>query len=139
MYVFIIFISFIAFLTFILIFVCKISKKIWQKIYIIYNQIYRNMISFYYTEACKKQLLKEELVSYYNDVLAKKLSESIDNFGTYKEFVKDLLNGKVGDLLVSLKLLEDNIISFKKLKILLLAMILLVIISLILVILIYKI
>ena len=76
----------------------KSLKKIWQKISIVYNQIYEKLIVCFYDTQVKKNLLKEELVDFYKDVI--KQSDCLSQykvFGNIRWFVEALLWDNIKD------------------------------------------
>jgi len=71
----------------------KIQKKIWQKIDVIYNQIYLMMIEKYYNLDYWKKLLKEEMLDYVNNVvLESNLGKRISYVAKFKSFFEKLLS-----------------------------------------------
>ena len=48
----------------------KLLKKIWQKITIVYNQIYEKLIVYFYTTDIRRDLLKKEIVDFYKSIIA---------------------------------------------------------------------
>ena len=78
--------------------VYKSLKKIWQKISIVYNQIYEKLIVCFYDTQVKKNLLKEELVDFYKDVI--KQSDSLSQYKVFENirwFVEALLWDNIKD------------------------------------------
>ena len=55
----------------------KNKKNIWQKISFLYNQLYIILIEWYYNDtSIKKDILKEEIIDYYKDIVR---NSSIDS------------------------------------------------------------
>lgn len=69
----------------------KNKKNIWQKIWFLYNDIYRIMISdFYNTSFIKKIDLKLEILSYYKEiVLLDNVNNKYNKLLDFKKFILD--------------------------------------------------
>jgi len=74
----------------------KSSKKIWQKIAIVYNQIYEKLIAYFYATDVRKDLLKSEIVDFYKNVVAiNDVNYQQNSFKEIKWFIKELLGKRV--------------------------------------------
>jgi hypothetical protein len=74
----------------------KSSKKIWQKIAIVYNQIYEKLIAYFYATDVRKDLLKSEIIDFYKNVVAvNDVNYQQNSFNEIKWFVKELLGKRV--------------------------------------------
>jgi len=74
----------------------KSSKKIWQKIAIVYNQIYEKLIAYFYATDVRKDLLKSEIIDFYkNIVVVNDVNYQQNSFNEIKWFIKELLGKRV--------------------------------------------
>ena len=91
----------------------KSLKKIWQKISIVYNQIYEKMIAYYYATDIRRDLLRWEIIDYYNTVILKSSPYlQKKGFEYSRWFIKELLGKYIGpelDILEELYEYYDSI------------------------------
>lgn len=93
----------------------KIQKKIWQKIDVIYNQIYLLMVCRYYTLDYGKKLLNEEMLDYLeNIILENNLNKRIIHMYKIKNFLKEFLNNI--NIINQLNSYETYYMSLTKIK-----------------------
>ena len=110
----------------------KSLKKIWQKIAIVYNQIYEKLIAYFYATDVRKDLLKSEIIDFYKNVVAiNNPNYQQNSFNEIKWFIKELLGEKVELELEQLYGLYEYYNSISRLVYLLWFMNLLLLISII--------
>jgi len=110
----------------------KSSKKIWQKIAIVYNQIYEKLIAYFYATDVRKDLLKSEIIDFYKNVVAiNDVNSQQDSFNEIKWFIKELLGKRVKSELDQLDGLYEYYNSISRLIYMLGFMSLLLLISII--------
>jgi len=81
----------------------KQRKNIWQKIEVIYNQIYALMIEKYYTTMYGKKLIKQELKDYLTKVVLKKSLEWLSYFEELERFIYEFIGSNIASDLQRLK------------------------------------
>jgi len=73
----------------------KEKKKVWQKIYVIYNQIYIMLVDKLYETKYGRKLIMEELKDYVDKVLLSDTYVSLSYLNTLKKFIMEFVGSKV--------------------------------------------
>jgi len=101
----------------VLIILRKQRKKIWQKIDVIYNQIYMLMIEKFYKSQYEKKLLKEELKDYLQNIIfTSNLRKKQEYLNKLKLFIKQYIGLKINGLLNELDLGNHYISSLSNIS-----------------------
>ncbi len=98
----------------------KMKKKIWQKLDVIYNQIYIKLIQEYYKSWYGKSLLKNELQDYLEKVIINpSLKEKINYIEGINKFLEEFLWKDVEKILNQTEIYKKTLQSIDKLILLL--------------------